>query len=57
MAQPQLMDTVTVAPGETYDVAVLADNPGDWLIHCHVLSHAETKQGMFGMTTVLEVAP
>lgn len=33
-------DTVLVAPGETRQVALVADNPGDWLLHCHMLGHA-----------------
>ena len=36
-----LRDTVLVAPGETRQVAFVADNPGNWLLHCHMLSHAE----------------
>ncbi|MEZ5740102.1 MAG: multicopper oxidase family protein [Burkholderiaceae bacterium] len=32
-------DTTMVAPGETLEVAFVADNPGDWLIHCHILEH------------------
>ena len=29
----------TVMPGETWDIQFDADNPGDWLFHCHELSH------------------
>ena len=25
---------------ETYDIALLADNPGIWMDHCHNLKHA-----------------
>ncbi|MCW5632791.1 MAG: multicopper oxidase family protein [Rubrivivax sp.] len=32
-------DTMLVAPRESVEVAFVADNPGDWLIHCHVLEH------------------
>jgi FtsP/CotA-like multicopper oxidase with cupredoxin domain len=32
-------DTVLVAPGERVEVAFVADNPGDWMLHCHVLEH------------------
>lgn len=32
-------DTTMVAPGETLEVAFVADNPGGWLIHCHILEH------------------
>lgn len=33
-------DTLLVKPGEKYVVAFNADNPGDWVIHCHELHHA-----------------
>lgn len=31
--------TVLVAPGETRDIEFIADNPGDWAIHCHKSHH------------------
>jgi hypothetical protein len=31
--------TVTVAPGETRDIELIADNPGDWALHCHKSHH------------------
>jgi FtsP/CotA-like multicopper oxidase with cupredoxin domain len=37
---PWLPDTLNVAPGETYEVALKADNPGVWMDHCHNLRHA-----------------
>ncbi len=52
---PYLVDTLCVAPGERYDVVIDADEPGVWAFHCHVLTHAETRHGMFGMVTVLIV--
>ncbi|GAA2847649.1 hypothetical protein GCM10010517_04750 [Streptosporangium fragile] len=33
-------DTFDVGPGEVWEVAMRADNPGIWLSHCHDLSHA-----------------
>ena len=33
-------DTVLVERGETRQVVLVADNPGDWLLHCHMLGHA-----------------
>lgn len=36
---PQIMNTVTVNPGETYDIDFVADNPGEWVFHCHELHH------------------
>ncbi|WP_120635115.1 multicopper oxidase family protein [Ruegeria sp. EL01] len=33
-------DTVLVDRGQTRQIALAADNPGDWLLHCHMLGHA-----------------
>ncbi|HEX9268685.1 MAG TPA: copper oxidase [Candidatus Limnocylindria bacterium] len=49
-------DTLNVAPGERWDAIVLADAPGAWAFHCHILSHAEGQTGMFGMVTALIVS-
>lgn len=35
-------DTVLVDADETVDLAFVADNPGKWMIHCHMLSHQES---------------
>ena len=43
-------DTVLMAPRERVDIAFVADNPGDWMIHCHVLEHQAT--GMMGIIRV-----
>jgi len=48
--EPQIQDTVLIAPEETVDVAFVADNPGDWALHCHVLEHAAA--GMMGYVRV-----
>ncbi|MEU8523379.1 multicopper oxidase family protein [Streptomyces sp. NPDC048577] len=37
---PWWTDTLNVAPGERYEVAFRADNPGVWMDHCHNLDHA-----------------
>ncbi|MGE5147314.1 MAG: multicopper oxidase family protein, partial [Candidatus Eiseniibacteriota bacterium] len=44
-------DTVLVAPRERVDIAFVADNPGDWMFHCHILEHQEA-----GMMSVFRVA-
>lgn len=31
--------TVLVSPGETRDIEFIADNPGDWAVHCHKTHH------------------
>lgn len=43
---PVRLDTLLVAPHETWDVAFRADNPGVWMLHCHVLLHAATGMDM-----------
>jgi FtsP/CotA-like multicopper oxidase with cupredoxin domain len=52
---PYYGDTVVVGPGERYDVIVDCHTEGAWAFHCHILSHAESAQGMFGMVTALVV--
>jgi FtsP/CotA-like multicopper oxidase with cupredoxin domain len=37
---PLMKDTLNVKPGESYVVAFSADNPGEWMFHCHDLHHA-----------------
>ena len=39
-------DTVLVPPRESADLAFVADQPGDWMFHCHVTDHQEA--GMMG---------
>jgi FtsP/CotA-like multicopper oxidase with cupredoxin domain len=48
---PVRLDTVLVGPHETWDVVFLADNPGLWMFHCHVLLHAS-----FGLTMSIDYA-
>jgi FtsP/CotA-like multicopper oxidase with cupredoxin domain len=40
VATPWLVDTLNVRPDERFDVAVRAENPGLWMLHCHNLQHA-----------------
>ena len=44
-------DTVLIPPRQTADIAFVADNPGDWMLHCHILDHQEG-----GLMTVVRVA-
>ncbi|MGO4886538.1 multicopper oxidase family protein [Anaerobacillus sp. MEB173] len=37
---PILKDTLNVRPDETYEIVFKANNPGNWLFHCHELHHA-----------------
>jgi len=43
-------DTVFMASRERVDIAFVADNPGDWMFHCHILEHLEG--GMMGVIRV-----
>ena len=43
-------DTVMVGPRSTVDIAFVADNPGEWMFHCHILEHAAG--GMMGTVAV-----
>jgi len=44
-------DTVLLTPRDTAEVDFVADNPGRWLIHCHVLEHHAGGMGaMFEVT-------
>jgi FtsP/CotA-like multicopper oxidase with cupredoxin domain len=45
-----LADTVLLVPRERLEVAFVADNPGDWMFHCHLIEHQET--GMMGYVRV-----
>lgn len=47
---PHYADTVLLKPKERIEVAFKADNPGDWMFHCHIIEHAET-----GMMSILRV--
>ena len=44
-------DTVLMAPRELVEIAFVADNPGDWMFHCHILEHQAS-----GMMAVIRVA-
>lgn len=44
-------DTTLIDRGETRDIAFVADNPGEWLLHCHMLSHSVS-----GMISRISVA-
>lgn len=56
LVDPHYDDTVLVALGERIDVLVEATELGVWAFHCHLLTHAEGPDGMFGMVTALIVA-
>jgi FtsP/CotA-like multicopper oxidase with cupredoxin domain len=53
--RPMWLDTLTVAPGATYDIAFTADQPGKWLFHCHIMDHVTEGTQMSGMITMFDV--
>ena len=48
---PYFTDTYLLGRNETARVALVADNPGLWMFHCHVVDHMET-----GLMAAIKVA-
>ncbi|NLS03095.1 multicopper oxidase family protein [Rhizobium sp. P32RR-XVIII] len=48
--RPLVSDTYLIQPDEKVQLAFVADNPGDWLLHCHIIEHQKT-----GMTSYVRV--
>ena len=48
--EPFFRDTVLVHARETIDIGVVPTDAGDWMLHCHILEHAEA-----GMMTKIDV--
>jgi hypothetical protein len=54
----QEMNTLSIGPGEMYDIAFKADAVGTWLFQCHILDHtmnAEDQMHMGGLVTTVKV--
>jgi len=47
---PIWRDTVLIGPRERMEIAFVADNPGAWLLHCHIPEHMDA--GMFSVVHV-----
>ena len=45
-------DVVELLPGSMATVDMVADNPGTWMLHCHVLDHMES--GMMATYTIYD---
>jgi FtsP/CotA-like multicopper oxidase with cupredoxin domain len=43
---PPPTDTILLLPDEQAELGLVADNVGDWLLHCHIIEHQKT--GMSG---------
>jgi FtsP/CotA-like multicopper oxidase with cupredoxin domain len=48
--EPWYTDTYLLGKNETARIALVADNPGVWMFHCHVIDHMET-----GLMAAIEV--
>jgi FtsP/CotA-like multicopper oxidase with cupredoxin domain len=48
----RMEDTVNVRMQQALRLRVVPPNPGEWMVHCHVLSHEH--QGMMTFVTVPE---
>ena len=48
---PYFTDTYLLGKNETARIALVADNPGLWMFHCHVVDHMET-----GLMAAIKVA-
>jgi FtsP/CotA-like multicopper oxidase with cupredoxin domain len=59
VGSPVYLDSLLVGPNETWDVAFLANNPGLWMFHCHVLLHAaigmSAMVSYYGVTTPYDI--
>lgn len=49
--RPLVSDTYLIQPDEKVQLGFVADSPGDWLLHCHIIEHQKT-----GMTSYFRVA-
>ncbi len=54
-AEPGLKDVVLVRGIEPVTVLTYFENPGQWMVHCHISEHAE--RGMMSEVVVLPPAP
>ncbi|WP_282120859.1 multicopper oxidase family protein [Ruegeria atlantica] len=48
---PLMTDTMLLLKDEVAEIALVADNPGDWAFHCHVIEHQKT--GLTGFIRVV----
>jgi hypothetical protein len=46
------LDVVELMPGSMKTVDMMADNPGQWMLHCHVADHMEN--GMMALYTIYD---
>ena len=51
IVEPWFTDTYLLGKNERAQVALVADNSGTWMFHCHVIDHMET--GLMAAITVV----
>jgi manganese oxidase len=55
LPDPRPMNTIPVDPGRTVDIDFVANNPGVWPLHCHIVSHmVDNHDQMSGLVTVVQ---
>lgn len=55
LPQPRAMNTIPVDPGRTIDIDFIANNPGVWPLHCHIVSHmVDNHDVMAGLVAVVQ---
>ncbi|GEO25364.1 hypothetical protein AAC03nite_11490 [Alicyclobacillus acidoterrestris] len=59
LAKPISGNVVSLAPAETIDIRFVANNPGEWMFHCHIMDHMmnpdDNVDEMGGLTTYFHV--
>jgi len=54
LPDPRPMNTIPVDPGRTIDIDFIANNPGVWPLHCHIVSHmVDNRDLMSGLVTAV----
>jgi FtsP/CotA-like multicopper oxidase with cupredoxin domain len=57
-AAQQTMDTLSVAPGQRFDIEFTPTEPGQWMFHCHILHHTTNDNvDPGGLMMIIEVTP
>ena len=55
VAHPYAMNTIPVDPGRTIEIDFIANNPGVWPLHCHIVSHmVDNRDLMSGLVAVVQ---
>lgn len=39
IVNPKSANTIDLGPSQTVDISFIANNPGKWMFHCHILDH------------------